>query len=80
MSLDRIIARVVAAAISEGKIPAGEDGVGACHVIVRHAAACPVQLTRGQSDRCTCGDRLRITLHPGEHADCKTCAERPSEH
>jgi hypothetical protein len=80
MSLDQLIARAVAAAIQAGKIPAGEDGVGACHVLVQHRIGCPVRRSHGRDDRCTCGEAVQITLHSGEHADCETCAGRPNEH
>jgi len=79
MSLDRIIAQTLATAISEGRIPATEGVPGSCHAF-RHVPTCPMRLTRGQDDRCTCGDDLRITLHPGELADCSDCARREHAH
>jgi hypothetical protein len=82
VNLDKLIARAIAIAVAEGRLPAVEGVALAhnCHVLVQHRSECPTRRTRGEDENCTCGERLAITLHQGDYSECKACAERPSEH
>jgi hypothetical protein len=82
MSLDDLVARAIALAVAEGRLPSVEGLalVHPCHVLLGHLTACPMRRTQGRDENCTCGDRLTITLHAGDYGDCEACAERPSEH
>jgi hypothetical protein len=80
MDLDLVIAQAIDQAISEGRLEAIDGVPGTCHVLVQHILGCPMRRTQGRDDRCGCGNRLVITLHTGESADCQSCVQRPSEH
>jgi hypothetical protein len=80
VNVDKRIAREIGAAIRQGRLTATDGVPNSCHVTLRHQVACPVRRTLGKSRKCTCGDRLAITLHAAEHGDCAACRDRPSEH